>query len=72
MKHTYTIRLNINSVECTKKHRFIKKKKKNDFVLIMSEIRYTDKFDILTFFLETNSVVVSSPDCIWLFAEINI
>jgi hypothetical protein len=27
------------------------------------EIQYTDKFDILTYHLGTNSFVVMSPDC---------
>jgi hypothetical protein len=29
------------------------------------EIQYTDKFDILTYPLGTNSVAVMSPDCIY-------
>ena len=31
------------------------------------EIQYTGKFDILTYFFRTNSVVVLSPDCIYKY-----
>ena len=31
---------------------------------IYNEIQYTGKFDMLTYFFGTNSVVVLSPDCI--------
>jgi len=32
--------------------------------MVNYEIQYTGKFDMLTYFLGTNSVVVLSPDCI--------
>jgi len=31
--------------------------------MVNYEIQYTGKFDMLTFFFGTNSVVVLSPDC---------
>ena len=34
--------------------------------MVNDEIQYTDKLDILTYPLGTNSVIVMSPDCIKL------
>jgi 4-hydroxy-L-threonine phosphate dehydrogenase PdxA len=36
----------------------------NKHIMMNDEIQYTGKFDILTYPLGTNSVVVMSPDCI--------
>ena len=35
--------------------------------MVNYEIQYTGKFDMLTYFFGTNSVVVLSPDCICIF-----